>query len=95
MNQFIFAIMCFHIVNFVKPQKAWQETIQGWWSISMSKIPDPHDYEHVFCSFKKMRKDTVFLALSPASCDDCLYLRGMLRFWLYGTRRQINVYRTG
>ena len=25
----IFAIMCFHIVNFVKPQKAWQETIQG------------------------------------------------------------------
>ena len=36
----------------------------------MFKIPDPHDYEHVFCSFKKVRKDTVFLVLSPACCDD-------------------------
>ena len=27
---------------FVNPQKAWQETVQGWWSISMSIIHDPH-----------------------------------------------------
>ena len=44
----------------------------------MSIIHDSHDYEHVFCSVKRMREVTVFLVLSdylsPASCDDCLYL---------------------
>ena len=68
-NLFMLA-MCFHIVDFAKPQKAWEETVQGWWSISMSIIDDPHDYEHVF------------MVLSSASCDDCLYLWVMLRFWL-------------
>ena len=81
-NFFTLAFLFFHIVNFEKLQKAWQETVQGLWSISMSIIHDPHDYEHMICPVKRVREGTVFLVLSPASCDDCLYLWGMLRFWL-------------
>ena len=76
--------MCFHFVNFVKPQKAWQETAQGWWLMSRSIIHNPHDYEHVFCSLKRVRegRPTMFLVLSPSNDDDCLYFLGRLRFWL-------------
>ena len=31
---------------------------------------------------KRVREGTMFLVLSPASCDDCLYLWGMLGFWI-------------
>ena len=33
-------------------------------------IHEPHDYEHVFCSMKRVRESTVFLVLSPASGED-------------------------
>ena len=48
----------------------------------MAIIHDPHDYEHVFCSVKRVREGTVFLVLSSASGDNCLYVWGMLRFGL-------------
>ena len=32
---------------------------------SMSIIHDPHDYEYVFCSVKRVREGIVFLVLSP------------------------------
>ena len=35
-----------------------------------------HDYEHVFCSVKKVREGTVFLVLSPSSGDNCLNIFG-------------------
>ena len=44
------------------------------------EIHDPHDYEHMFCPVKRVREGTVFLVLSPASCDNCLYLWDILRF---------------
>ena len=63
-------------VNFVKPQKALQELVQGWWSISMTIIHDWWLRTRVL--FRELRR----LFISLASCDACLYLWGMVRLWL-------------
>ena len=83
LNQIFFwkSAMCYHIVNFVKPQKA-SRRMAGDSSRMMIDLNVNNSWPQVICSIKRVREGAVFLVLSPASCNDCFYLWGMLPFWL-------------